>query len=433
MKILDIIEKKKRGKILSEDEIDFWIKGVTDESIPDYQTSALLMAILLMGMNEDETTNLCKAMINSGDTMDFSDIDGIIADKHSTGGVGDKTSLVLGPLVSSCGLKIAKMSGRGLGHTGGTLDKLESISGFNIFLSEEDFKRQVREIGLAIIGQTGELVPADKKLYALRDVTATVDSIPLISASIMSKKLALGSQTILLDVKYGEGAFMHTVEDARKLARTMISIGNNLGRNTVAMISDMNSPLGRTIGNALELREAIETLRGEGQKGFTEFIIDAGEIMLMQGGAYNSKEEARKTLRENIKNGAAFEKLLEMVKAQGGDVEEIKDPSKLPKAKYVSEIKAREGGYISKIHSQNLGRLSMLLGGGREKKDDKINYAVGLVMNVMKGDKVEKGNLLCTVHHDKELSDEWLESLYKSFEFSKDFVERENIIEEVLK
>lgn len=297
MRFVDIIEKKKNKIELSDEEIKFWIDGVTDESIPDYQTSALLMSIVLNGMSEHETAKLAEFMMKSGDVMDLSDIDGIKADKHSTGGVGDKTSLALGPIISACGLKLAKMSGRGLGHTGGTLDKLESIDGFNVFLTEKEFKKQIKEIGFAITGQTGQLVPADKKLYALRDVTATVDSIPLIASSIMSKKLASGSDTILLDVKYGEGAFMHTIDDAKKLARAMINIGKKLGKDTRAMITDMNQPLGNAIGNALEVKEAIETVKGKGPKDFTELVLTAGEIMLMQGKIAQNKNQARKCLK----------------------------------------------------------------------------------------------------------------------------------------
>lgn len=300
MRFVDIIEKKKNKEELTDEEIKFWIDGVTDESIPDYQTSALLMAIVLNGMTDHETAKLAECMMKSGDVIDLSDINGIKADKHSTGGVGDKTSLALGPIISACGLKLAKMSGRGLGHTGGTLDKLESIEGFNVFLKEEDFKKQVNEIGFAIIGQTGELVPADKKLYAIRDVTATVDSIPLIASSIMSKKLASGSDTILLDVKYGEGAFMHTIEDAKKLANAMINIGKKLGKDTKAMITDMNQPLGNTIGNALEVKEAIETVKGNGPKDFTELVMTAGEIMLVQGKIAKNKNEARAMLEDAI-------------------------------------------------------------------------------------------------------------------------------------
>lgn len=433
MRILDIIEKKKLGEQLSKEEISFWIKGLCNGDIPDYQTSALLMAIRLKGMNQEETVNLCQEMVHSGDILDLSEIEGIKADKHSTGGVGDKTSLVLGPLVASCGLKIAKMSGRGLGHTGGTLDKLESISGLNIFLSEDEFKKQVAEIGIAIVGQTGELVPADKKLYALRDVTATVDSIPLISSSIMSKKLAAGSDTILLDVKYGKGAFMHTVEDAKKLAKTMISIGKSLGKNTMAMITDMNAPLGRTIGNALEIKEAVLTLKGQGEESFTEFIISAAKIMLMQGKITSDEAEADKMLRENIKNGKAFLKFKEMVKSQGGNVDQIDDLDLLPKSKHIEDMKSKEEGYISKINSEELGILSMKLGGGRKKKEDKINYAVGIIMDKKVGDYVKIGDSLGQIHYDDLLDKQLIDSFYQAYEFSKNKVEKIKVIEEILK
>jgi hypothetical protein len=433
MRILDIIEKKKLGEELSKEEISFWIKGLCSGDIPDYQTSALLMAIRLKGMNQEETVNLCQEMVHSGDILDLSEIEGIKADKHSTGGVGDKTSLVLGPLVASCGLKIAKMSGRGLGHTGGTLDKLESISGLNIFLSEDEFKKQVAEIGIAIVGQTGELVPADKKLYALRDVTATVDSIPLISSSIMSKKLAAGSDTILLDVKYGKGAFMHTVEDAKKLAKTMISIGKSLGKNTMAMITDMNAPLGRTIGNALEIKEAVLTLKGQGEESFTEFIISAAKIMLMQGKITSDEAEADKMLRENIKNGKAFLKFKEMVRSQGGNVDQIDDLDLLPKSKHIEDMKSKEEGYISKINSEELGILSMKLGGGRKKKEDKINYAVGIIMDKKVGDYVKIGDSLGQIHYDDLLDKQLIDSFYQAYEFSKNKVEKIKVIEEVLK
>lgn len=433
MRILDIIEKKKLGEELSKEEISFWIKGLCSGDIPDYQTSALLMAIRLKGMNQEETVNLCQEMVHSGDILDLSEIEGIKADKHSTGGVGDKTSLVLGPLVASCGLKIAKMSGRGLGHTGGTLDKLESISGLNIFLSEDEFKKQVAEIGIAIVGQTGELVPADKKLYALRDVTATVDSIPLISSSIMSKKLAAGSDTILLDVKYGKGAFMHTVEDAKKLAKTMISIGKSLGKNTMAMITDMNAPLGRTIGNALEIKEAVLTLKGQGEESFTEFIISAAKIMLMQGKITSDEAEADKMLRKNIKNGKAFLKFKEMVRSQGGNVDQIDDLGLLPKSQHIEDMKSKEVGYISKINSEELGILSMKLGGGRKKKEDKINYAVGIIMDKKVGDYVKIGDSLGQIHYDDLLDKQLIDSFYQAYEFSKNKVEKIKVIEEILK
>ena len=432
MRFVDIIEKKKNKEELTDDEIKFWIDGVTDESIPDYQTSALLMAIVLNGMTDHETAKLAECMMKSGDVIDLSDIEGIKADKHSTGGVGDKTSLALGPIISACGLKLAKMSGRGLGHTGGTLDKLESIEGFNVFLKEEDFKKQVNEIGFAIIGQTGELVPADKKLYALRDVTATVDSIPLIASSIMSKKLAYGSDTILLDVKYGEGAFMHTIEDAKKLANAMISIGKKLGKDTKAMITDMNQPLGNTIGNALEVKEAIETVKGNGPKDFTELVLTAGEIMLVQGKIAKNKNEARAMLEDAINSGKAFEKLKKMVEYQGGNVKQIEDPDLLPQAKFKTQMKSQKEGYIDNIHSMNLGILSMKLGGGREKKEDNINYAVGLEMKVKKGDKIKKDDILATVYHDEKLTDEWIESFYNTFSYSNEKTNPIPVVEEIL-
>lgn len=432
MRFVDIIEKKKNKEELTDEEIKFWIDGVTDESIPDYQTSALLMAIVLNGMTDHETAKLAECMMNSGDVIDLSDIKGIKADKHSTGGVGDKTSLALGPIISACGLKLAKMSGRGLGHTGGTLDKLESIEGFNVFLKEEDFKKQVNEIGFAIIGQTGELVPADKKLYALRDVTATVDSIPLIASSIMSKKLASGSDTILLDVKYGEGAFMHTIEDAKKLANAMINIGKKLGKDTKAMITDMNQPLGNTIGNALEVKEAIETVKGNGPKDFTELVMTAGEIMLVQGKIAKNKNEARAMLEDAINSGKAFEKLKKMVEYQGGNVKQIEDPNLLPQAKFKTQMKSQKEGYIDNIHSMNLGILSMKLGGGREKKEDSINYAVGLEMKVKKGDKIKKDDILATVYHDEKLTDEWIESFYNTFSYSNEKTNPIPVVEEIL-
>lgn len=433
MRFIDIIEKKKLKEELTDEEIQFFVDGVTDDSIEDYQIAALLMAIRLNGMTEHETAKLAEAMMHSGDVIDLSEIEGIKSDKHSTGGVGDKTSMALGAMVAACGLKLAKMSGRGLGHTGGTLDKLKSIEGFNIALTEEEFKKQVNEIGLAIIGQTGDLVPADKKLYALRDVTATVDSIPLIASSIMSKKLASGSDTILLDVKYGEGAFMHTVEDAKKLANAMISIGKKLGKNTMAMITDMNQPLGNTIGNALEVREAIETVKGEGPKDFTELCMCAGEIMLMQAGKADSKEEARAMLEEAVKSGKAYEKLEKMVEYQGGNVEQIRNTDLLPQAKFKTEMLSEEEGYIENIHSMGLGIQAMKLGAGRAKKTDPINYAVGLEMNVKKGDYVKKGDLLCTVYHDEELTDEWKKEFYDTFTFTDKEVEPIPIVEEILK
>ena len=433
MNMIDIINKKKEKQNLTSGEINFFVNGVTNGTIPDYQTSSLLMAIVLNGMNDNETACLAESMMNSGDIIDLTSISGIKADKHSTGGVGDKTSMALGPIVAACGLKLAKMSGRGLGHTGGTLDKLESIEGFNCFLSQEEFKKQVSDIGIAIIGQTGDLVPADKKLYALRDVTGTVNSIPLIASSIMSKKLASGSNTILLDVKYGEGAFMHTIDDATSLAKAMIEIGNNLGRNTVAMITDMNQPLGNAIGNSLEIIEAIETLKGNGPKDFTELCIQGGEIMLMQGKIAKSKEEARKMIEKVIKSGEAFEKFKEMVKAQGGNIAMIDDTSLLPKSKFITEIKSKKDGHIEVIHSEKLGILAMHLGAGRETKEDDINHGVGLVLNCKRGDKIKCGDTICYVHHDEELKEEWIEKLHNAFVLSDKEIKANPLIEKIIR
>lgn len=432
MRFTDIIEKKKNKLPLSESEIHFWIKGVVSGEIPDYQTSAILMAIVLNGMDENETAILADAMVHSGDIIDLSEVAGIKVDKHSTGGVGDKTSLVLAALVASCGLKVAKMSGRGLGHTGGTLDKLESIEGFNCFLSEEEFKDQVDKIGISIIGQTGELVPADKKLYELRDVTATVNSVSLIASSIMSKKIASGADIILLDVKYGEGAFMKTVEEAKKLANTMISIGKKLNKKTIAMITDMNQPLGNTIGNALEVKEAVDTLKGDGPKDLTELCVKAGEIVLVSSGVAKSKEIAEKMIEEAIFSGKAFDKFVEMVEAQGGNINQVLNTDFLPKSKYKTKILSQENGYISEIHSLKLGVLAMQLGAGRETKEDKINHSVGLELNVKKGEKISKDDLICTVYHDKALSLQWEKNLQKAFEFSSTWEKNVPIVEEIM-
>ena len=432
MRFVDIINKKRYNQELTDEEIQFFIDGVTDGSIPDYQVSALLMAIVLNGMTERETVRLSEAMMNSGDVLDLSSIEGIKSDKHSTGGVGDKTTMALGPMVAACGLKVAKMSGRGLGHTGGTLDKLESIEGFNCFLTEEQFKKQVQEIGIAVIGQTGDLVPADKKLYALRDVTGTVESIPLIASSIMSKKLACGSNTILLDVKYGEGAFMHTIEDATKLAKAMINIGNSLGRNTMAMITDMNQPLGNAIGNAIEIKEAVATLKGHGPKDFTELCMQAAEIMLIQGKVATTKDEARKMLEEAISSGRAFETFKKMVKAQGGNVAMIEDTSLLPQSKYKTEIKSKKSGNIKVIHSHKLGILAMQLGAGRATKEEDVNHAVGIELCCKRGAKVSEGDTVCVVYHDEELKQEWIDELYDSFELTDEEIEPSSLIEKVL-
>lgn len=432
MRIIDIIEKKRDHGELSREELQFWVDGVVNRTIEDYQTSALLMAIVLNGMNPVETATLTDIMMHSGDVIDLSDIAGIKCDKHSTGGVGDKTSLALGPMCAACGVKIAKMSGRGLGHTGGTLDKLESIPGFNCYLDEEQFKKQVNDIGISIIGQTAKLVPADKRLYALRDVTGTVESIPLIASSIMSKKLASGSDTILLDVKFGEGAFMKDVESAKKLANAMIEIGTHLGRDVKAMISDMNQPLGNAIGNALEVKEAVDTLHGKGPADFEELCLQAGEIMLMQAKITSSKDEGRAMLKRAIADGSAFEKLKDMVKAQGGDISVLEDTSKLPIAKNVVEMKAKEDGYIADLHALEMGNLSMRIGAGRATAEDSVDHAVGIVLNAKKGDYVKAGDVLAYVHTNMELSDEWIKDFYNAYDFTSDKMEKDPIIYAVL-
>jgi pyrimidine-nucleoside phosphorylase len=415
MRIIEIIANKRDGKELSEEEIQYWITGLTNGEIPDYQSSSLLMAIVLNGMTDMETTHLTMAMMHSGDVMDLSSIEGIKVDKHSTGGVGDKTSLALGPMVAACGAKMAKMSGRGLGHTGGTIDKLESIPGFSVTLSQSDFISQVNRISLSIVGQTGSLVPADKILYALRDVTGTVPSIPLIASSIMSKKLAAGANTILLDVKYGDGAFMQTPVQAEKLAKAMIAIGKLSQRDTRAMITDMNQPLGLAIGNALEVKEAIETLKGYGPQDFTELCYQAGTIMLLQAKVCTDRADARKRLEDSIASGAAFEKFKEFVAAQGGDIDCIDYPEKLPKSKNVTPLHNRKEGYITSIKATQLGISAMKLGAGRETKDDVINPAVGLLVYKKIGDYVNIDDVLVDIHHDSELNDEFIQELSRSF------------------
>ena len=381
MNIIDIIEAKKDKKALTKEQIHFFIKGYIDKTIEDYQASALLMAITINGMTSEETAYLTEEMRVSGEVWDLSDIPGLKIDKHSTGGVGDKVSLILGPLVASCGAKMAKMSGRGLGHTGGTLDKMESIPGMRINLTKEEFKKQVKEIGVCIIGQSKDIDPADKKLYALRDVTGTVQSIPLIASSIMSKKLASGADCILLDVKCGKGAFMKTYEDAKILATEMVNIGKKLKKNVKAEITDMNKPLGQAVGNSLEIKEVIETLKGNGPKDLEDICLSSGAILLVQAELFKNTEDARKALVENIKNGKAFEKFKEFVKAQGGDVEYIDHPEKFPVSKNLIEIKSDDEGYIKTIDALAIGLGSCHLGGGREKITDVIDMSAGIILN----------------------------------------------------
>ena len=398
----EIIEHKRDGLELSQQEIHFFIKNYVDKKIPDYQASALLMAIYLKGMNDKETALLTEEMRVSGDVWDLSDIPGLKVDKHSTGGVGDKVSLVLGPMVASCGAKLAKMSGRGLGHTGGTLDKLESIPNFDIFETKEEFKKQIQEVGMAIIGQNKDIDPADKKLYALRDVTGTVSSMPLIASSIMSKKLASGADCILLDVKYGSGAFMKTKKDAKKLAEIMINIGRHLGKDVRAEVTDMDQPLGYAVGNNLEIKEVIETLHNRGPKDLTKLCLDSGSIMLVQAKLFRDKKEARKALLKNLKNGKAFEKFVEFVKAQKGDASYILDPSKFEVAKNIIPIYSNKEGVIKRIDALTIGKSSMKLGGGRERIEDTIDMSAGIILNKKIGDFVKNNELLATLYTNKE-------------------------------
>ena len=429
MLMTDILEKKRDGHKLSKEEIEFFVKGYTEGSIPDYQASALCMAIYLKGMDDEEATNLAIAMRDSGDKMDLSAINGHKVDKHSTGGVGDKTSLVLAPLVASFGLKFAKMSGRGLGHTGGTLDKLESIKGFNIAVKPEDFIEQVKNVGMAIVGQTGNLTPADKKLYALRDVTATVSTIPLIASSIMSKKLAAGSDIIVLDVKVGAGAFMKNIEDARHLAKLMVQIGTNCDRKMTAVLTNMEEPLGLAVGNALEVIEAINTLKGNGPKDLLDLCLEIGSYQLTDAGVFATRDEAKEAMRENIKNGKALAKFKEFVAAQGGDASFADDTTKFAQAKEIVEVKSTKAGFVSHIDALAIGHAGMLLGAGRETMADLIDPAVGIVLNKKVGDKVNEGEVLCYIYTNGKNTEESATRAFNAFEISKDAVEPKLILD----
>lgn len=402
MRMYDIILKKRNGEELSREEIEYFVSNYTKGIIPDYQASALLMAIYFKKMNKRETADLTLSMVDSGDRMDLSSINGIKVDKHSTGGVGDKTSLVLGPMVASCGVPVAKMSGRGLGHTGGTIDKLESIKGFSVSMTKEQFISNVNSVGLAIGGQTGNLTPADKKLYALRDVTATVDNISLIASSIMSKKIAAGADAIVLDVKVGNGAFMKTPEESYELAREMVDIGTNLGRNTVAVISDMDQPLGMAVGNALEVKEAVETLSNRGPQDLLELCLTLGSHMLMLSEKAGDRAEARRMLLNAIESGSALKKFKEFVSAQGGDIAVVDDLSLLPAARYQVSFTAEKAGYVSRILAQEVGLSSLALGAGRETKESSVDLSVGVVLNKKVGSMVEKGETLATIYGNDE-------------------------------
>lgn len=418
MRMVDMISKKRDGHALTSDEIKFIIDGYTKGEIPDYQMSSLAMAIYFQDMTDEERAALTMAMVESGDQIDLSDIEGVKVDKHSTGGVGDTTTLVLAPLVAALDIPVAKMSGRGLGHTGGTIDKLEAVEGFHVEISEEEFIKLVNEAKIAVIGQTGNLTPADKKIYALRDVTGTVNSIPLIASSIMSKKIAAGADAIVLDVKTGKGAFMQTVEDAEALAHAMVKIGNQVGRQTMAIISDMNQPLGLGIGNALELKEAIDTLKGNGPEDLTELVLTLGAQMVVLAKKAETLEEAREKLQAVIDNGAAIEKFKTFLSNQGGDASVVDDPSKLPTAKYTFDLPAKTSGVVSEMVANELGIASMMLGAGRQTKEDDIDLAVGLVLHKKIGDKVEEGESLLTIHANQEDVEAVKQKLYDNITIS---------------
>lgn len=433
MRMYDLIMKKRNGIVLTQEEINFMVEGFTNGSIPDYQMSAMMMAIYFRGMNEDETLYLTMAMAHSGDILDLSRINGLKADKHSTGGVGDKTSLVLGPMVAALGVPVAKMSGRGLGHTGGTIDKLESFEGFSVDISTEDFIKNVNSIKMAIIGQTADLAPADKKLYALRDVTATVDNMSLIASSIMSKKLAAGADTIVLDVKTGSGAFMKTEEDSFALAKEMVQIGKGAGRNTVAIVSDMDQPLGYAVGNALEVKEAIDTLNGEGSKVLLELCVTLGSYMLVGTKNAATIEEAREKLYQTIEDKSALNKFAEFIRAQGGNDAPIFDTSLLPNASLIEEIKATTQGYVEHIITDEIGIVSLILGGGRETKESEIDLGVGLVLHKKVGDYVNIGDSLATIYaNDKDKLQAAKERFKKTYSFTNEKKEKPKFIKGIV-
>lgn len=434
MLMTDLIATKRDGGELSTEEIDFMIQGYTRGDIPDYQMSAMCMAILLRGMNDRETLDMTMSMMHSGETLDLSPIDGMKADKHSTGGVGDKTSLVLCPMVAACGLKIAKMSGRGLGHTGGTIDKLESFPGFHTGISEERFFKNVNEIGISIMGQTADIDPADKKIYALRDVTGTVPSIPLIVSSIMSKKLASGADIIVLDVKCGSGAFMKTLDEAKKLAEGLTRVGRLAGKKCAAVITDMDQPLGSAVGNALEVKEAIAVLKGEKQGDLLELCLSIGSLMLAEAGMVESVEQGRERLLVSIADGSALNKLAQMVAAQDGDSRAVYDTSMLPDAAVKLPVSASRAGYVRRIEAEQVGLVSMHLGGGRVTKESEIDLSVGVVLDKKVGDYVTEGESLGTIHAaSMEKAQQAAELLRGCFELSDKRVERPAFIKAIVR
>lgn len=432
MRTVDIIQRKRDGQELSTQQIQYIVKDYTTDQIPDYQIAALLMAIYYRGMSARETADLTLAMADSGQRIDLSAIAGTKVDKHSTGGVGDKTSLIVGPLAAAAGVPVAKMSGRGLGHTGGTLDKLESIAGFQVELSQEQFIDHVNSLKLALIGQTGNLVPADKKLYALRDVTATVNSIPLIASSIMSKKIASGADAIVLDVKYGAGAFMTSLDDAKQLAKTMVDIGNALDRKTIAVISDMNEPLGYEVGNANEVREAVQVLSGTGEKRLTELCLTLAAYMCLAAGTYATFQQAYDALSELLYSKQALAKFEQFIKAQGGDVSFVSDPTRLAQASYHLEIKAEQSGYVQALHAEKIGVAAMLLGAGRQTKDDAIDYAAGITLTKKCGYKVQAGEVIAILHSNRPIVEQSATLVKEAFTIASEQPEMRHIVYEVM-
>lgn len=432
MRTVDIIQKKKNGEVLSQQEIDFLVQGYTKGEIPDYQMSAFLMAVYFKGMNKDEIADLTMSFVNSGDKVDLSLIHGIKVDKHSTGGVGDKISLIVIPLVASVGIPVAKMSGRGLGHTGGTIDKLESIEGFKTDLTSEEFISNVNTYKMAIVGQSANLTPADKKIYALRDVTATVDSIPLIASSIMSKKIASGSDAIVLDVKIGSGAFMKSLDEAKELGRTMVDIGKSLNRNTIAVITDMNQPLGHEVGNANEIKEAIDVLKGNGAEDETTVALTIASYMTVLGGAFTDNDTAYKELQTIIKSGKAVEKLKELIKIQGGNPDVVDNPDKLPQAKNHIEVKASSNGYVKSIDAEKIGISAMLLGAGRKTKEDKIDFSAGITLIKKVGDKVNTDDTICILHTNLDDTRESENMIRSAYSFSDIQVNPQKYIYDVI-
>ena len=432
MRMYDIIEKKRDGRELTNEEIKFFIDGYTNEKIPDYQVSALLMAIYFQDMTNDEQAKLTMEMADSGDRIDLSAITGIKVDKHSTGGVGDTTTLILAPLVASLDVPVAKMSGRGLGHTGGTVDKLEAVPGFHTDITNKEFIELVNKNKVAVVGQSGNLTPADKKIYSLRDVTATVNAIPLIASSIMSKKIASGADAIVLDVKTGAGAFMKELDDAQNLADAMVTIGNSVGRKTMAVISDMSQPLGNAIGNALEIKEAIDTLQGKGPKDLTDLCLTLGSQMVVLANQADSMESARKLLHENLMNGKAFEKFKVLLESQGGDTRVADQPDSLTQATYKIELPAKKSGTVAAIVADEIGAAAMMLGAGRATKDSIIDLAVGLVLHKKIGDTVKEGEPLLTIHANQENVEEVKEKLYASIDISSSTVEAPLLIHDTI-